>query len=41
MPTNKTGWERENRIHFDDIVLNYDKIRPEYPAKLFQEVFKY
>jgi len=21
----KTGWERENRTHFDDIVVNYDK----------------
>jgi hypothetical protein len=23
----KTGWERENRTRFDDIVVNYDKVR--------------
>ena len=37
----KTGWERENREHFDDIVVNYDKIRPDYPCELFEDIFKY
>ena len=26
----KTGWERENRTCFDDIVVNYDKVRLKY-----------
>ena len=38
---NKTGWERERRVHFDEIVLNYDKVRPEYPVALFEEIMKY
>jgi ubiquinone/menaquinone biosynthesis C-methylase UbiE len=36
-----TGWERENRTHFDEIVLNYDKTRPEYPKKLFDDIFDF
>ena len=36
-----TGWERHKRIHFDEIVLNYDKVRPEYPDELFEDIFKY
>jgi hypothetical protein len=31
----KTGWERNNRTLFDDIVLNYDKVRGSYPDRLF------
>ena len=41
MATLKTGWEFEKRTHFDEIVLNYDKIRPDYPNKLFSDLFKY
>lgn len=36
-----TGWEREKRSHFDEIVADYDKIRPEYPDQLFEAVFRY
>jgi ubiquinone/menaquinone biosynthesis C-methylase UbiE len=42
METNKgTGWESHKRTHFDEIVVNYDKARPEYPAPLFADVIKY
>lgn len=37
----KTGWERENRTHFDEIVAQYDKIRPVYPGALFADMFDY
>ena len=36
-----TGWERENRVHFDDITVNYDKYRWDYPAELFADAIKY
>jgi len=36
-----TGWERENRTHFDDIVLDYDRLRPEYPGALFEDAIAY
>jgi len=36
-----TGWEREKRKHFDEIVLNYDRIRPDYPEALFADVLQY
>ena len=39
--SNKTGWERNNRTHFDEIVVNYDKVRWDYPDELFEDVFKY
>jgi ubiquinone/menaquinone biosynthesis C-methylase UbiE len=39
--TNKTGWELNHRTHFDEIVINYDKIRPEYPCELFNDIFSY
>jgi SAM-dependent methyltransferase len=38
---NNIGWEREKRIHFDEIVLNYDKIRWNYPKELYDDIFKY
>lgn len=38
---NGTGWERNKRYHFNDIVIDYDKIRPEYPKKLFEVVIEY
>jgi len=41
MGTNKTGWEPEKRVHFDEIVVNYDKIRPEYPSKLITDVIDF
>lgn len=37
----KTGWERENRTHFDEIVVNYDKARWYYPDELFTDIIKY
>lgn len=37
----KTGWERDNRTHFDEIVANYDKIRWDYPAALFADIMNY
>jgi len=38
---NRTGWERENRTHFDEIVLEYDRVRPDYPAALFEDALMY
>jgi len=35
------GWEREERKHFDEIVLNYEKSRWDYPDLLFKDVLKY
>ncbi len=37
----RTGWERENRTHFDDIVANYDKVRWEYPTELYADIMNY
>ncbi|MCL1824238.1 MAG: class I SAM-dependent methyltransferase [Oscillospiraceae bacterium] len=37
----ETGWEREKRTYFDEIVAGYDKVRPEYPTELFEDIFKY
>ena len=37
----KTGWERENRVHFDEIAENYDKARWDYPGELFADIFEY
>lgn len=37
----ETGWERNKRTHFNDIVVDYDKIRPEYPRELFEDVINY
>ena len=37
----KTGWERDNRTHFDEIVINYDKARWDYPAELFSDAIDY
>jgi SAM-dependent methyltransferase len=36
-----TGWEMEKRTHFDEIVENYDRIRPDYPIEIFEDVIKY
>ena len=35
------GWELENRSLFNDIVPDYDAIRPEYPPPLFAGVLQY
>jgi SAM-dependent methyltransferase len=37
----KTGWERENRTHFDEIVVNSDKARWEYPAELYADIMDF
>jgi len=37
----KTGWERERRVHFDEIVETYDRTRPDYPGELIEGVFRY
>jgi len=37
----KTGWERERRVHFDEIAGEYDKIRWDYPAELFEDAIDY
>jgi len=36
-----TGWEREKRLHFDDIVEDYDKIRWDYPIELINDIVNY
>ena len=36
-----TGWERHNRKHFDEIVVNYDKARWDYPGELINDIIKY
>jgi len=36
-----TGWERERRQHFDEVVGDYDRVRPEYPCELFDDIFRY
>ena len=41
MATTKTGWEFEKRVHFDEIVTNYDEIRPNYPDELFADLIEY
>lgn len=41
LSSQKTGWERENRTHFDDIVVNYDKVRWDYPSELYTDVFNF
>jgi ubiquinone/menaquinone biosynthesis C-methylase UbiE len=38
---NGTGWERNKRTIFDEIVMNYDKVRWGYPDKLFEDVIRY
>jgi SAM-dependent methyltransferase len=41
MNNEKTGWERENRTHFDEIAANYHKARWEYPAEIYADIMDY
>ena len=36
-----TGWERDYRTHFDEIVIDYDKVRWDYPDELFSDAIHY
>ena len=38
---NGTGWERNKRIIFDEIVMKYEKIRWEYPGELIADIIRY
>jgi len=38
---NGTGWERHNRIIFDEMVERYDKIRWGYPNELYADILRY
>jgi ubiquinone/menaquinone biosynthesis C-methylase UbiE len=38
---NGTGWERNKRTIFDEIVMNYDKVRWGYPDQLYEDVIRY
>ncbi|MDR2532817.1 MAG: class I SAM-dependent methyltransferase [Oscillospiraceae bacterium] len=37
----QTGWERDKRTLFDEIVDNYDRERPDYPRELFDDLIEY
>jgi len=37
----RTGWENERKAHFDEIVLAYDKVRPDYPDALIADLIDY
>ena len=41
MTNTGTGWERNKRTHFDEIIVNYDKVRPGYPDKLIADAFAF
>ena len=32
------GWEQKNRILFDSVVDEYERIRPEYPDAIFRDI---
>ena len=36
-----TGIEPNQRTHFDEVVETYDKIRPDYPANIYTDIFNY
>lgn len=38
---NMAGWERSKRTVFDGIVNTYDRIRWDYPDRLFEDIFSY
>ena len=31
----------EDKMHFNDVVETYDRLRPKYPAELFADIFAY
>ncbi|MCL1803964.1 MAG: class I SAM-dependent methyltransferase [Eubacteriaceae bacterium] len=35
------GQDRQRRDRFDEIAANYDRVRPQYPAELFSDIFEY
>ena len=35
------GWKCNKKTEFDEIVILYDKIRPEYPEEIFEDIFHY
>lgn len=41
MSDGKTGWERERRAHFDEIVERYDRTRPSFPGEMFADILEY
>jgi ubiquinone/menaquinone biosynthesis C-methylase UbiE len=41
MKQKRTGWERDRRVHFDEITEEYDKIRWDYPDELFANALEY
>lgn len=41
LETIKNGQERERRVHFDEIVENYDRVRWNYPDELYKDIFDY
>ena len=39
--TNKTGWERHNRVVFNEITENYEKVRWGWIPEIFEDIVKY
>ena len=37
----KSGYDHQYRTHFDAIVTDYDKTRPEYPSELYTDLFNF
>lgn len=37
----QSGWERDFRTHFDDIVPAYERARPEWPDAIFDDIMGY
>lgn len=37
----RTGWERENRTHFDSIAAEYEAVRPEWIGEIFRDIQEY
>jgi len=38
MSTIESGWERDKRVHFDEIVIKYEETRPEWPNDIFEDI---
>lgn len=41
MSTIESGWERDKRVHFDEIVMKYEETRPEWPNDIFEDIINY